>query len=195
MKHEGDEDDEEDDPDPVGAVMDLLVVVGWSIRLLGWSKGDVGVGCDDVGNLLDTGLDAGAVLSLDEIIVHAAADVADFGVVEDALETIANLDTIFVILDGEDHEDALVGGLGADLPLVLEGGGEGVDVLTVEGFDGDYFDGGVGLGVDLPGELLDVFFGSRVDDAGEIGNVAGGFGELVGRFGAGKGSGEDAEQK
>jgi hypothetical protein len=67
--------------------------------------------------------------------------------------------------------------------------------LAVEGLDGDDFDGGVGLGVDLPGELLDVFFGGGVDHACEVSNVAGGFGEFVGRFGARKGGREDAEQK
>ena len=99
-----------------------------------------------------------------------------------------------MVLDGEDHDDALVGGLGADLPVVFERGGEGVDVLAVEGFDGDDFDGGVGAGVDLPGEVFDVFLGGGVDDVGEVADVAGGLGELVGRFRAG-GAEERAPQQ
>ena len=180
-EHEQDEDDEKDDAEPVGVVLPGLVVVDGS-GLLGRGEGDVGVGGDDGGELLDAGLDGRAVLALLELGVHAAANVADLGVGEDALKAVANLDAVLVILNGEDHEDALVGGLGADLPSVFERGGKGIYVLAVEGFDGDDFDGGVGARVDLPGETFDVFFGGRVDDVGEVADVAGGLGELVGRL-------------
>ncbi len=184
-EHEQKEDEEEEDAEPVGAVAAGLVVVDGR-GLLGRGEGDVGVGCDDVGDLLDAGLDGGAVLPLLKLRVHAAADVADLGVGEDAFEAVADLDAVLVVLDGEDKDDALVGGLGADLPGVFERGGPGVDVLAVQGFDGDDFDGGVGLGIDLPSEVFDVFLGGRVDDVGEVADVAGGLGQLVGRFGVGE---------
>ena len=154
--------------------------------LLGWGEGDVGIGCDDVGDLLDARLDSRAVLALGKLRVHAAADVADLAVGQDAFETVADFDACFAVLDGEDEENALVGGLGTDLPVVFEGGGPGVDILTVEGFDGDYLDGGVGLGVNLPGDVFDVFLGGRIDDVGEVANVTSGLRQLVGRLGVGE---------
>ena len=194
-EREQEEDEEEDETEPVGVVARALVVVDGLGGLLGRGEGDVGVGCDDVGDLLDAGLDGGAVLALLEERIHAAADVAYLGVVEDALQAVTDFDAVFVILDGEDEDDAFVGGLGADLPVVVERGGPGVDVLAVEGFYGDDFDGGVSFGVDLPGKVFDVFLGGGVYDAGEVRDVAGGLGELVGRLGGHVGRKGEEEKK
>ena len=131
-------------------------------------------------------LDGRAVLRLLKQRVHAAADVADLAVGKNAFKAVADFNAILAILDGEDEEDALVGGLGADLPVVFERGGPGVDVFAVEGFDGDYLDGGVGLGINLPGDVFDIFLGGRIDDIREVADVAGGLGQLIGRLGMGE---------
>ena len=129
----------------------LVVVDGRG--LLGWGNRNVGVGCDDVGDLLDAKLDGRAVLALCKLRVHAAADVADLAVGEDAFESVADFNAVLAILNGKDEENALVGGFGADLPVVFESGRPGVDILAVERFDGDNLDGGMGLGVNLPGDV------------------------------------------
>ena len=184
-EHQENKDEKEDEAEPVGAMPVGLVALDGR-GLLGRGKGDVGVSRDDVGDLLNAGLDGRAVLPLLELCVHAAADVADLGVGKDAFKAIAYFDPVLMILDGEDEEDALVSGLGADLPGVFEGGRPGVDVLAVEGFDGDDLNGCVSFGVDLPSEVFDVFLGGRVDNVGEVADVAGGLGKLVGSLGVGK---------
>src|ERR1700679_184838 len=103
-EREQEEDEEEDEAEPVGVVARALVVVDGFGGLLGRSEGDVGVGCDDVGDLLDAGLDGGAVLALLQERVHAAADVAYLGVVEDAFEAVADFDAVLVVLKGEDED-------------------------------------------------------------------------------------------
>jgi oligopeptidase B len=190
------EDDDEDDEAPrkVG-VVSLLGLVGlWAGSLDGCREGDVGVGGDDAGDLLQASFKAGTVLAGVELRNHAAADVAYLRVGEDAFETITDFDPAFVVFGGDQHEDAAVGGLGADLPLLFEEVGEVGDGVSAEVVDGDNGDLGVGLVVELAAELLHLGFGGGVDDAGEVGDVGGGFGELVRGFGAREHSREDKQK-
>jgi hypothetical protein len=182
-KEDGDEDDQA--PREVRVVGPLGLIDRWWRRERR-GEGDVGVGGDDVGDLLQAELEAGAVLAGVELGDHAAADVAYLGVGEDAFEAIAYFDPALVVVGGDQHQDAAVRGLGADLPLLFEEVGEVGYCLAAEVVDGDNGDLRVGLMVELAAELLHLGFGGGVDDTGEVGDVGGGFGELVGGFGVGE---------
>ena len=105
---------------------------------------------------------------------HGAPDVAYFGVVEDALEAVADLDPALAVLDGEEHEDAAVGLLFADLPFGEELVGEGLDRLAFGGVDGDDEDLGFGFVVQFATEGFHVGFAVRGEDLGVVVDVAGG---------------------
>src|SRR5262249_17364872 len=51
---------------------------------------------------------------------HLAADVSGLGVVENSLKTVAHLNAVLVVLDGKENQNASVGLLLADLPVVKE---------------------------------------------------------------------------
>src|SRR5277367_6768763 len=105
---------------------------------LGLGEGDAGIGSDDPGDLADAYGNGGVVVVLAEGRHHGTADVAHFGVVEDAFQTVAHLDAVLAGGYGDDQEDAAICALGAYLPLVFEGCGELVDgLVVVEGLDGD----------------------------------------------------------
>ena len=57
------------------------------------------------------------VVSLTEIRDHLAAEAADFAVGEDGFQTVADLRPIFVIIYGEENQDAAGGLLGTDAPF------------------------------------------------------------------------------
>lgn len=158
----------------------LVILNGHS--LLWRSKRYVRIGSDNIGDLLDTGLYGGAELTLLKLRIHAAANISHLCVGKNAFESVADFDAVLLILDGENEKDALVGRLRADLPGVFQGRCPGIDVLAVQRSDRDNLDSGVGLRVDLPSNIFDVFFGSWIDDVSEVADVACGFRQLVGRL-------------
>ena len=137
-----------------------------------------GIGGDDVGDLPNAEGDGVIVVVLLGVRLHGAADVADLGVVEDAFEAVADLDAAVARRHDEDHEDATVCALGADLPLLFELGGELFDGLVViKGLNGDDGDLGVGLAVNGGAEIFNLLADGGGECAGEVVDVAGGRGE------------------
>jgi len=137
------------------------------------SEGDAGVGRDDVCDLAHAEGNRRVVVALLGRRYHGAAYVAHLGVVEDALEAVADLNAASPRSHDEEHQDATVGPLGAYLPLLLEGGGELFDgLVAVKGFDGDNSDLGVGLPVDLGAEALHALPGLGREDVGKVIDVA-----------------------
>ncbi len=101
---------------------------------------------------------------------------------QDRLQSIANFDSRTVILNGVENQDAAIGGLCADAPLVEEIDRVTFDVGAVERIDGDERDLGVGFVVDLMAEVFDLTFCALVEHSGEIVDVAGGL-EIFDRLG------------
>ena len=145
---------------------------------------DAGVSGDDAGDLLHAERDCRVVVTLAERRNHHAADIAHLGVVEDALEPVADFDSIFPRVHHDEHQDAAVSSLRAYLPLLFERCGKLVDrLVVVERFYCDYGDLGVCLTIDLRAEIFEVEFGGRRHDAGEVIDIAGGSRKAVHRFG------------
>ena len=102
-----------------------------------------------------------------------------------------------MVLDGEDEDDALIGALRADLPLLFEIRSPAFDVLAVEGVHGNYYDGGVGLSVYVGGQGFDGLLRCGVKDTGEVRDVCGWLGKIGRGLGireAGRKQGRDDKQ-
>jgi hypothetical protein len=161
------------DDDLPEAELDGLILL-LTVVLMDAGEGDSGVGGDDLGYLADTEGDGGVVVALLGGWHHGAADVADFGVVEDAFEAVTYLDAASSGIHDENHEYAAVGPFGSNLPLVFKGGGElFYGLVAVEGFDGDDGDLGVGLTIDLSAEVFDALPGGGGENACEVVDVSG----------------------
>ena len=139
------------------------------------SESDVGVGCDDLGKLTDGKSQSAIIIPLAQIRDHLAADIADFCVVEDALKSIADLDAVFAVVDGEQDEDAFIGAFLADFPSVFKLVGVLGGVIAVEIADGNDGDLGVGGGVvELAANAVELGYGLGGEDMGVVADVAGG---------------------
>src|SRR5271154_4328889 len=163
---------------------DLAVVVH-----LGNLQGDAGVGGDDLPDPRDAARNRQVVVASLHGRHHGAADVAYLGVVQDAFEAVAHLDAALGGAHDEQHQDAAIGALGADLPLLFESGGElfyrlRAAVVPLDGLDGDDGDLGVRLPIDLEAEIVDAVDGLRRQNAGEVVDVAGRGGQLGHLLGA-----------
>ncbi len=104
-----------------------------------------GVSRDDRCNLLRPRQNRWAVLSLLQLRNHTAPDIANLGIVQDALKAISHLNAALVLLDGKDHHNAFVGPLRPDLPLVVKLRSEIFDRQAIERLDGDNLNRCVGL--------------------------------------------------
>jgi oligopeptidase B len=145
---------------------------------------DFGVGGDDVGDLDDASSDRTIVISLAKIGNHKAADVADFGVGQDAFKAIADFNTALAVLNREEQHDAAVRALLADLPFLFETVGEVVDIVAIERTDGDNHDLCVGGGVaQLAAETVDAIGGLGREDMREVGDPVGRLGQVFDAFG------------
>ncbi len=179
--HDEDDDEESDaeDGEDVDAPPHWLAMIDLRLHRLRRAEGDAGVRGDVLGDLLQTTIDGRTVLRCLELRDHGTADIADLGIIQNAFQAIANLDPALVVVDGEEHDQPAVGGLGTDLPFFFElvselrGGG------AMQGVDGDHGNLRVGLGVHLVAEGLHLLFRCGVDDTGKVADVAGGFGKLV----------------
>ena len=160
----------------------LLAVV--LMNGLGDVQRDAGVGGDDAGDLLHAERDSRVVVALAEGRNHRAADVAHLGVVEDALEPVADFDPIFSRIHYDDHQDAAVRSLLAYLPLLFESGGELVyRLIAIHRLDRDNRDLGVRLAIDLGTEIFKIELGGRSEDVGKIADIARGRRKSGDRFG------------
>src|SRR6202000_1664350 len=99
---------------------------------IGIGDRDAGIGGDDVGDLDDAAGNGAVVVSGPERRNHAAASVANLGVGQNPFQTVADFNAALAVLDGEEQDDATVGALFADLPLLFEAIGEVVNVITIE---------------------------------------------------------------
>src|ERR1700758_3837705 len=148
------------------------------------SERHVGIGCDDLSKLADGQGQSAIIIPGAEIWDHFAADIAYFGVVQDALKTITHIDAVLAVVDCEQHQCALVCALLADLPgvfkLIRVVGG----VVAVEVADGDDGNLGVGSGVvKLAADAVELGDGLRRKHMGEVADVVGGFGQVFDCFG------------
>ena len=109
---------------------------------------------------------------------HGPADVPDLGIVQDAFEAVADFDEVMAVLNGDEHEDAAVGTLLANLPLVFQAIGEVGLVVAVKVLKDDDGDLGVELRrvVKLAAQAVKTGDGFRRQNVGEVGNVVGGLG-------------------
>jgi hypothetical protein len=184
----GEEDDDQQDDAAADEYLhrgegDLLGLLA-AVVVLGSRERDSCVGGDDLGQLLDADGDALVVVTGGERGHHGSADITDLGIVEDAFEAVSDLDPAFSRVENYEDQDASICALCADLPLLLESGGEVVDrLVVVEGFDGDYRYLRVGLAIDLGAEVFEVQLRGRGEDAGEVADVAGRPGEICDLFG------------
>ena len=152
-----------------GLLLAVVLVLGGV-----WGEGNAGVGGDDFGDLPDAEGDGGVVVALLGVGDHGAEDVAGAGVVEDAFEAVTYLDAASARIHDEEHEDAAIGSLGANLPFVFKRGGELFDgLVAVEGLDGDEGDLGVGLAIDLGAEGFNALLCGGGQDACEVADVTG----------------------
>src|SRR5271155_1174184 len=128
-----------------------MILVDW----LGQVQGDPGVRGDDLRDLLNAERNRSVVVALAERRDHRTADVAYLRVVEDALQPIANLNSVFPRVQHDEHQNAAVGALGTYLPLVFERSGKFFNrLVVVERLDGHDGDLGMGPAVDLGAEVL-----------------------------------------
>ena len=97
-----------------------------------------------------------------------ATEAADFAVGEDGLQAVAHLGPVFVVVDGEENQDAAIGLLGTDAPLCSQVESVVDDWLAVGGGDGDYGDLCVGFLVDFGAENGELVAGGLAQDIGEI---------------------------
>lgn len=117
---------------------------------------------------------ASAVISLKKIGAHEASRIAGTGVVDDGLETVADFSPILTFGWGDEKENAAVVFFAADTELFVEF----VAIL----FGGFAFKGahchdghlGAGFLFELEAETFEAGFAIGVDNAGKIGDVAGG---------------------
>ena len=165
----------ESDSEEGGGPVTGAGAVGSGLRAVGEGvERDSGVCGDDLSDLAEAGLGGFVVVCDLERGDHGAADVAYFGVVEDAFEAVADFDPALAVLDGEEHEDAAVGLLFADLPLGEELVGEGFYGFAFGGVDGDDEDLGFGFFVQLAAKGFHVGFALCGEDLGVVVDVAGG---------------------
>jgi len=112
---------------------------------------------DDVGDPAGHQQKCGVVVVLAEDGDGFAAEAAYLAVGKDGFEAVANLGPIFVVVDGEEDEDAAIGLFGTYVPLSRQVEGVVLDGLTVGGGDGNYGDLGVGFLVDFGAEGGELF--------------------------------------
>lgn len=109
-----------------------------------------GVCGDDLCDLAHTQRYRRVVVSLLCSRYHRTTDVANLGIVENALQSVADLNSSSPRLHDEDYQNAAVSSLRTNLPFVLELGGELFDGLVViESLDGDDSDLSMRLAVNL----------------------------------------------
>ena len=72
-------------------------------------ESDAAIGCDRVRDEASDEQDGVVVVRLPEIWNRLAAERADLAVRKNGLKTVADLESIFVIVDGEQHQDAAIG--------------------------------------------------------------------------------------
>ena len=170
-----------------------VIALRLALGLIG--QRDTSVCCNDIGDLNNTGGDSAVIICRTKRGNHAAADVADFGVGQDTFEAEADFNAALTILNGEDHYDAAVGTLFANLPLLFKTIGEVVDIVAIECADGDDFNLCVCLGVaQLAAEAVDALSGFRGEYVGKVGDPVGGLGQVFDALGKAGESGKHKKQ-
>ncbi len=143
---------------------------------------NVGIRRNDIRNLLRPKQYRRAILPLLELWNHAAANVANLGVVQDALKAVPHLNAALVVLNSKDHQNAFIAILGPNLPLVIKLRGEVLDGQTIKRFDRHHFDRGMGLLIDLLGQVLEALLRTLVDNTGKVADITRRLRQLIGRL-------------
>jgi len=128
----------------------------------------------ELGELPGGSFDAGTVVSLKKIGAHQAAGVASAGVVDDRLEAVADFDAIFAVGRSNEEKNAAIVFFVADTELFEEVVAILIDVFAIEGTDGDDGHLGAGFLFDFEAEGFEAGFRVGRNDAGQVGDVAGG---------------------
>ena len=154
------------------------------------------VGRNDLRHLTHGQGHRAVVVSCAKIGHHGATDIADLGIVEDTLEPIADVDAIFVIVDGQKYQGSAVSALFAYLPGIFKLVGPISGVIAIEVADGNDGKLGVCLGVvKLGAKAVKLRNGLRRKDMGKVADVIGGLGQVFHLLGPCDGNQENDERR
>ena len=120
-------------------------------------ESDATIRCDRFGDEASNEQDGGVVVSLPEIWNRFAAKGADFAVGENRFEAITDFESILVIVNGEQDQDAAIG-FGPDAQLRRKVDGIVLDGLVSQRLDGDDGDLCLGLLLNLGAKSGDLRF-------------------------------------
>ena len=170
MKH--DENENQDRPNGERT----RIVFAWRDGLRGRSCGkcNAAISGDVLGELPGCGFDAAAVVSLKKKRTHETACVAGAGVGDYWFEAVADFDSIGALRRRDEQEDTTIFFFAADAELRVEVIAVLLDGFAFERTNGDNGHLRAGFSLDLQAESFEAGFGVRMDDVGEIGDVAGG---------------------
>lgn len=133
----------------------------------------MGVVGDVRGDLPSGGFRGAAIVALAESGNNRSANVAGAGIVDDGFKAVADFNAIFAIGRSEEKQDAAIIFFGADAELFVDGDGGVFNGFAVERFDSDDGDLGASFLLDFEAESFEFSLGRGVDDASEIGDIAG----------------------
>ena len=183
----GEKDDQDNDDDDRNAAQRdmalraLVASFGGSARLR-ICELNSGVGGDHFG---DAGGDEQQGLTVISALHQRdgfALEAAYLAVGQDGFKAVSDFDAGAAVADRVQDQNAVIGGFGADAPLVEEIDGIAIDVGAVQSIDGDYGDLRVGFLVDLAADVFHLADCAGIEDMREIIDVAGGL-EIFNRLG------------
>ena len=102
---------------------------------------------------------------------------------QDGFQSVAHLDAIATIPDDEKHEHASVACFVADAPLLKQVYGVVLNLLAVQGVDRNHGDLGVGFGIDLLADCVQLVDRGRIEHVRKVIDIVGRM-ELRDRLGA-----------
>ncbi len=145
---------------------------------------DVGVRGDDLADLGHRDRDGIVEVVGAQVRHHLAADIPHFAVGQDAFQPKSHVDLPLVIVDGQQDQDAAVGALLADLPLVFKAAGIILPVIAIERMHRDHRNLRIGLGVvKLAADVVDAGDRRRREHMSIIADVIGRLGQVLDPFG------------
>jgi hypothetical protein len=145
---------------------------------------DMRIGCNDLGELAHSQRQGTVIVTRAQIRYHCAANVSDLGVVQNTLEPITDIDSIFVDVNRKQYKHTAVGAFGTDLPGVFELIGPIGGIVAVKIVHDDHCNLRFGIRVvELASKIVDPgnrLWGEYMD---EIADVIGGLGKIFNLLG------------